>query len=99
MGRAGAGFDPLFIATRLGARRRASEGARERGGRRRDTHPEVYSPAPIINALIIFASCVVNAVRDDVCSDASRPDVVSWQHWSNLPTVIRNDDGERTGTS
>lgn len=63
MGRAGAGFDPLFIATRLGARRRASEGARERGGRRRDTHPEVYSPAPIINALIIFAGCVVNAVR------------------------------------
>ena len=71
MGRAGAGFDPLFIAPRLGARRRASEGARGRGGRRRDAHPEVYSPAPIINALIIFASCVVNAVRDDVCYDAS----------------------------
>ena len=30
---------------------------RARVGRRRrwDTHPEVYSPAPIINALIIFA--------------------------------------------
>jgi hypothetical protein len=53
----------------------------------------VYSPAPIINALIIFASCVVNAVRWHsralhVCSGATHPGpdvVVSWQQHGSKP--------------